>query len=243
MTSENSDRNFNEERYAQIRNETDLVRGDQRIRAVLDLMRPFRGAKLLDVGCTDGFLSALFREEGFYTIGVDASPSAVERAKSRCHEAFVGDLDKPPLPFQDAIMDLVFAGEVIEHVFRTEEFLEELRRVTKPGGHLILTTPNLAWWLNRLVLMVGWQPFFSEVGTRPSNTGNPLRSKALTPAGHIRLFTASSLKNLLQRSGWRVEALRGAGLVERQPLRTFNKVISRWFPSLASDLIVLCRRE
>lgn len=237
------ERNFNEERYAEARNETATFRSDPRLRAVLDLIRPFSGGRILDAGCTDGFLSILFKEEGFYTIGVDASPTAVERAKTRCHEAMVADLGKPPLPLPDESVDVVFAGEVIEHIFRTEEFLEELRRVTKPGGHLLLTTPNLACWLNRVVLLLGWQPFYTEVGTRPSNTGNPLRSKTLAPAGHIRLFTPSSLRDLMQRCGWKVVAMRGAGLMDRPLVKQVDRAMSRCFPSLASDMIVLAQKD
>ncbi len=235
-------KNFNEERYAGVQNDPVTFRSDPRIRQVLSLIRPFRGGRLLDVGCTDGFLSAIFREEGFYTIGVDASPSALEKAKSRCDETHVADLEKQSLPLPNTSVDLVFAGEVVEHVFRTEEFLEELARVTKSGGHLVLTTPNLACWLNRIGLLFGWQPFFSEVGTRPSNFGNPLRSTS-DPAGHIRLFTASSLRDLLERCGWKVLEFRGAGLMERPPVRWIDRGISRLFPPLASNLIALCEKK
>lgn len=236
-------KNFNEERYADTHNDSAAFRADPRIRQVLSLLAPFRGGRLLDVGCMDGFLSSIFRDEGMRTVGVDASPTAIERAKRNGHEAYVADLDKPPLPLPDASVDLVFAGEVVEHVFRTEEFLEELARVTKAGGHLVLTTPNLACWLNRVVLLVGWQPFFTEVGTRPGKSGNPLRTVDLAPAGHIRLFTASSLRDLLERSGWQVLEFRGAGLMERKPVRWVDRLISRLVPSLASDLIVLCRKK
>jgi 2-polyprenyl-3-methyl-5-hydroxy-6-metoxy-1,4-benzoquinol methylase len=243
ISNDASPKNFNEERYAEAHNDPASFRADPRIRQVLGLISGFRGARLVDVGCTDGHLSAIFREEGFYTIGVDASPTAVERAKARCHEAHVANLETSPLPLPNESVDLVVAGEVIEHVFRTEEFLEELGRVTKKGGHLVVTTPNLACWLNRIVLLFGWQPFYSEVGTRPSAFGNPLRTASLAPAGHIRLFTASSLCDLLERCGWKVMALRGAGLMERKPVRWVDRAISKLAPSLASDLIVLCQKK
>jgi 2-polyprenyl-3-methyl-5-hydroxy-6-metoxy-1,4-benzoquinol methylase len=236
-------KNFNEERYADSRNDPAEFRKSQRLRQVLDLLGPLRGGRLLDVGCMDGFLSVLFRDEGFHVIGVDASPTAIAGAKERGLEAYVGDFDKPPLPLPDGAVDVVFAGEVLEHIFRTEEFLEELARVTKPGGHLVLTTPNLACWLNRIVLLFGWQPFFSEVGTRASHCGNPLRSGSAESAGHIRLFTLSSLRDLLGRCGWEVIDFRGAGLMENRFARPVDRTLSKWVPALASDLIMFCRKK
>jgi 2-polyprenyl-3-methyl-5-hydroxy-6-metoxy-1,4-benzoquinol methylase len=51
---------------------------------------------------------------------------------------------------------VVFAGEIIGHLFYTEEFLEELHRILKPDGTLILSTPNLVSWANPICLIFGW---------------------------------------------------------------------------------------
>ena len=63
-----------------------------------------------------------------------------------------------PLPFADASFDLVWCSEVIEHLEQPAASLAELRRVTKPGGELVLTTPNSYAWLFRALAVVGFTP-------------------------------------------------------------------------------------
>ena len=234
---------FNEQRYGALNPAAAGVEGDDRIRLMLELVRKHAapGRKILDVGCTDGFLSRFFKDMGLYAIGVDASASAVETAKAVCDEAYVAELGTHALPIADGTADLVWAGEVIEHIFDTEFFLEDLRRAMAPGGRLILSTPNLAAWLNRISLILGQQPFFTEVGVRASNSGSFLR-KVSQPAGHIRNFTPSSLRHLLTECGFAVESFQGASILQGKSVRGLDRLIGRAVPSLASDLVFVCRK-
>jgi 2-polyprenyl-3-methyl-5-hydroxy-6-metoxy-1,4-benzoquinol methylase len=232
---------FNESRYGSVRFAGEDVKFDDRVQTVLRLIRATGAKRILDVGCGDGFLSAEFRKMGMYVIGVDASPGAVEAAKARCDEAYVADLGHARLPVPDACADLIWAGEIIEHIFDTETFVEDLLRVLQPGGRLILSTPNLASWINRVSLLLGQQPFFTELGVRKSNWGSFLR-KPGEPAGHIRNFTPSGLRHLLVSCGWTFESLHGAGLIVSKALRPFDRLVSHALPSLATDLILICRK-
>lgn len=236
-------REFNEKRYGAVDRAAQGVEGDDRIRLMLDLVRRHAapGRRILDVGCTDGFLSRFFKDMGLYAIGVDASASAVTAAKAVCDEAYVAELGSGPLPVPDGSVDLVWAGEVIEHLFDTEFFLEDLRRVLAPGGRLILSTPNLAAWLNRISLLLGQQPFFTEVGVRESNFGSFLR-KVSQPAGHIRNFTPSSLRHLLGQCGFSVESVHGASILTGKAVARLDRLIGRIAPGLASDLVFVCRK-
>jgi 2-polyprenyl-3-methyl-5-hydroxy-6-metoxy-1,4-benzoquinol methylase len=232
---------FNEARYGNIRFDTGDVQFDDRVQTVMGLIRSTGAKRILDVGCGDGFMSQEFRKLGMYVIGVDASPGAVEAAKTRCDEAYVADLGNARLPLPDGCADLIWAGEIIEHVFDTESFLEDLLRVMQPGGRLILSTPNLASWINRISLLFGQQPFFTELGVRKSNWGSIFR-KAGEPAGHIRNFTPNGLRHLAVSCGWKFESLHGAGLIVSKSLRGFDRIVSHAVPSLATDLIIICRK-
>jgi 2-polyprenyl-3-methyl-5-hydroxy-6-metoxy-1,4-benzoquinol methylase len=234
---------FNEARYGKFDFDRDVPVLEDRMVVVLDLIRGLGAKRILDVGCTDGFLSEKFRAMGMYTVGVDASPGAVEsaKAKGRVDEAYVADLGRQPLPLPDGSVDLVWAGEIIEHIFDTEAFIDDLKRVLAPGGRLVLSTPNLASWINRISLLLGQQPFFTEVGVRPSNSGSFLR-KVTTPAGHIRVFTPSSLRHLLKAGGWEVESLRGASILTTGMGARVDRVLGRVVPSLATDMICVCRK-
>jgi 2-polyprenyl-3-methyl-5-hydroxy-6-metoxy-1,4-benzoquinol methylase len=232
---------FNEARYGDVHLKVEELVLDDRVNSVIRLVKKLGGKRILDVGCTDGFLSQEFRKQGLYAIGVDASAKAIENARGRCDEVHVADLGKERLPLPDACVDLIWAGEIIEHIYDTEAFAEELLRVMQPGGRLLLSTPNLASWINRISLLLGAQPFYTEVGVRPSNSGSFLR-KVSQPAGHIRVFTPSALRNLLVSVGWTFESMHGAGIIQGRMFRGLDKAISRAFPSLATDLICICRK-
>ncbi len=85
-----------------------------------------------------------------------------------------GELEHGGLPLADGCADAVLFSEILEHLVDPDQALDELRRVLRPGGHLMLSTPNLAAWYNRALLLAGVQPVFSEVSLRGS-TGVPVR--------------------------------------------------------------------
>ena len=79
-------------------------------------------------------------------------------------------------------------SELIEHLVDTDSALDEAWRVLKPGGWLLLSTPNLAAWYNRGLLALGVQPVFSEVSLR-GVFGRP----GTVVAGHLHMFTRRHL--------------------------------------------------
>jgi ubiquinone/menaquinone biosynthesis C-methylase UbiE len=104
------------------------------------------GRDVLDVGCNTGYGTIRFMPVARRVVGVDVSPRAIEAARLRATDGrpeFVlgGGLE---LPFPDDSFDLVTSFQVLEHVPDPRVFLRELTRVTRPGGHVILATPNAA---------------------------------------------------------------------------------------------------
>ena len=101
---------------------------------------------VLDVGCNIGYGTALVGRESRETIGVDVSPKSVEAANEQNAAANIRYqvIDGLRLPFGNATFDLVVSFQVIEHIFAPDSYLSEIRRVLKPGGTVILTTPNAA---------------------------------------------------------------------------------------------------
>ncbi len=82
-------------------------------------------------------------------------------------------------PLKENSVDLIIAHEIIEHLFDTDHFVKEIKRVLKPGGFVIISTPNLASLKNRLKLLFGLYPQYLEY----SKQG----------AGHIHLYTSQVL--------------------------------------------------
>jgi SAM-dependent methyltransferase len=119
-------------------------RGRRRcIRAVLDGLEFGPDARILDAGCGGGRTLDDLAEYGRVS-GVDLSEFAVEAARARGHEDVrVGPVET--LPWSDGSFELVTALDVIEHTQDDRATLRELRRVTTPGGHAIITVPAYQW--------------------------------------------------------------------------------------------------
>jgi len=164
---------------------------------------------------------------------MDWSGEAVKRAASYGLTVVQGSVDSPGLPIADASVDVVVFSEIIEHLVDTDAALGELRRVLRPGGTLLLSTPNLAAWFNRGLLALGVQPLFSEVSLRAIH-GRP----GSEVVGHLHLFTRRALISLLTANGFRVERVAGAGYHDvPRVLRPLDRLF-RWRSSTAAILLV-----
>jgi len=139
--------------------------------------------------------------------------------------------------------DVVLFLEVLEHIIDDPKHVfSEINRILKPGGYLFLTTPNMAWIFNRLLLLFGKQPqlYLSS-----------LRYGYKSEIGHFREYTAEELMYLL-RSSFRIEkcayvdVVGTQGLVrERKLLRVLYypyKFLCAVKPSLRSQIAMVCRK-
>jgi 2-polyprenyl-3-methyl-5-hydroxy-6-metoxy-1,4-benzoquinol methylase len=98
------------------------------------------GNSLLDIGSGIGFFNTVFREFGFKKIvALDKDKKSLE--KNTADEKYLINLEKQ-LSFPNNYFDCVFAAEIIEHLEKRKQLLNEIYRVLKPNGYLILTTPN-----------------------------------------------------------------------------------------------------
>ena len=116
------------------------------LRAYDEAVAHAAGRDVLDVGCNTGYGTLRFAPVAERVVGIDVSPRAIDAARQRAtggRPEFVlgGGFD---LPFPDASFDLVTSFQVLEHVPDPVAFLRELARVARPGGTVILATPNAA---------------------------------------------------------------------------------------------------
>jgi 2-polyprenyl-3-methyl-5-hydroxy-6-metoxy-1,4-benzoquinol methylase len=128
-----------------------LGRGHGRIHALVASLLAARnaGGTLADVGCGTGDLWRATRDRFARGIGVDA----VRYPELPQDIAFEqADLDRDRLPLGDAAADVTAAVEVIEHLENPRAFVRELARITKPGGWVVVTTPNQLSLLSLLTL-------------------------------------------------------------------------------------------
>ena len=173
--------------------------------------------KVLDIGC--GKAQFLFdvteslRTQHQATLKRVAVVDLVRAENSRLDlitpkpEFFQQSVDGQKLPFPDGSFDFVSCNHVLEHIFETEKFLREIRRVVKPDGLVVISVPNCAAWMNRLAFLFGGTPLGAEVGTESVTYGFfprflQERLKNFEPSGHIRDFTPRSLSDLTAACGF-----------------------------------------
>jgi 2-polyprenyl-3-methyl-5-hydroxy-6-metoxy-1,4-benzoquinol methylase len=150
------------------------------------------GRRVLDVGCSSGYLARPLVERGCTVVGLERDPVAAEEARAVCEEVLVGDVETMDLPFEEGSFDVVLCGDLIEHLRDPEAFLVRVRPLLRAGGRLVLTTPNVANWAMRLGLLAGrWR--YTERG--------------ILDRTHTHLFTRATLVETLERAGYRVVEL------------------------------------
>ncbi len=210
--------------------------------SIARLVRSYDPVRLLDAGCSAGDMTRALRYRcpGSKIIAIDIAECG-DKVRQTVDAFYRVELGVQPIPVRDGYFDTVHCSEVLEHVFYTENMLRELARVTCKDGYLILTTPNLASWCNRLFVLLGLQPFLTDTGVEESDNGNYL-TRASVPPGHIRSFTMRSLVCLLERTGWEIVERRGQGMLSNRWGR-WDSWVSRWWPAMASDLVVVGRKK
>ena len=215
-------------------------RAQRQARMLTEMLRDFAGpAVIVDLGCGDGSALAVAAERNpaHRFAGIDWSGDALRSAQA-LGLMVVRSGVAANLPVADGVADVVIMSELIEHLVDPDGAVAEARRVLRPGGSLLLSTPNLAAWYNRGLLALGIQPIFSEVSLR-GVFGRPGR----VVAGHLRLFTRRALTGFLTASGFRCVTVTGARYHDvPRPLGPLDRAFCRW-PAAASILLVHARKE
>jgi SAM-dependent methyltransferase len=138
-----------------------------------------------------------------------------------------------------ATFDVVFCGEVLEHLFAPDALLGDIHRVLHDDGIAVISTPNLAYWRNRVLLLFGISPLYLENAAemklgrrfRALGQGNPTE-------GHVKVFTYRALRDAL--------TLRGFEVVDVVSTVTWpnrlDRTLGRLSHSLAANNVLVARK-
>lgn len=227
-----------------------------RFRALLAALPP-APAHVLEIGTTPGQFTGILRQAGYEVSGVDLFPQQrAELWRSLGVEVRYCNLDEQPLPYDDAQFDAAVFSEVIEHLGGSPlPALREMARVLRPGGRLVLTTPNQLYIKSRLRTLADvllGRPFepFDEFRRAMRLKG------AQRYYNHSRLYTMQELRWLLAESGLEVALARYGDAWEqvgieparilRHPLRVAAKsalwLLTSAFPVWRSMLMLVGRK-
>ncbi len=185
--------------------------------------------RVVEIGAGGAAFSRRLAARGVRSVVADIEPIACREAWPS--SAVVLDASRS-LPLRTGSLAGLFMGELIEHLFDTGALLTECHRVLRPGGCLVLTTPNLAGLQDRLGFLLGHSPRHVDA------LHEYLRL-------HIRPFTKQALLTALRRHGFTPVAVRGNHVVWRWS--NGRRLRLRWpaqlFPGLAGSLVVAAVRE
>jgi SAM-dependent methyltransferase/regulator of replication initiation timing len=157
------------------------------------------GKRVLELGCSTGYMSRILRDRGCRVIAVEQDAAAATRARQFCERVIVGDVEQLDLrrTLAKDRFDVVVAADVLEHLKDPLALLRALRSFIRADGYLVVSLPNVAHGSVRLALLGGVFKY-TEIG--------------LLDRTHLRFYTRQSMEELFDQAEYAI------GPIERQIL-------------------------
>lgn len=208
-------------------------RFDFLLKVLADYFKP--GSKFLDLGSFNGYLMLGAKLIGYEASGTDLK-QFVEGAKDLSSyynfNNLPADLSSEPIPYPDNSFDLILFSETLEHLnFYPLDLFKEISRVLKPGGSVIITTPNLLR-LNNVFKMIIGRSLNHEI------------EKDYGPGTHYREYSFKEIKYLGEQSGLNISKHQAKNF-KYPVLSSAAKIadlLSIFFPARRRDLIIIAKK-
>ncbi len=181
---------------------------NKRTHLLLQLMKNEKKTRVLDIGCQSGELCHQLLQLGHEPYGVEIVEVLIDTARARYSQIKfeLADCEKH-LPFGDKFFDIVWAGDVIEHIRFTDVFVNEINRVLKPGGVFALSTPMHNKIKNVIISLCNYEKHFDP------------------EFPHLRFYSLRSLTNTLEKRGFKITSVDYIGRI--RPIASSMFVLSR----------------
>jgi 2-polyprenyl-3-methyl-5-hydroxy-6-metoxy-1,4-benzoquinol methylase len=164
--------------------------GDRFSRNRLFIEEASKYRNVLECGCSTGFLSRQLAAGGARVVGIEIDTEAAEKARQFCARVLSLDLNQPD--WSRALgeqFDLVTYGDVLEHLLEPQAVLRETKNALAPGGRVLISLPNIAYWTMRVKLLLGKFEY---------------ESMGLLDHTHLRFFTFHTARKMIEQAGYRI---------------------------------------
>jgi len=149
--------------------------------------------KVLEVGCATGYISEKLKENGCKVVGIEIDKKAGKLAKKFCKDVIISDVESlKNIPYKKNYFDVILFGDVLEHLKNPLNVLKNLRRYLKNNGYIVISVPNIAFWLIRLRLFFGKFDY---------------KDYGIMDKTHLRFFTFKTVKELLKDAGYKISRI------------------------------------
>lgn len=199
----------------------DPIRIKKAIKFVKQHFNKVEGLSILELGVAKGGVADLLRREGVDCFGIDINPRKIEGVN-----IIQADLNEK-FPKFKIKFDVIFAGEVMEHIFDDVKFIQNCRNLLKGGGVLIITVPNLSFSANRLLMFFGKMPLF------------------VYAPYHYHIYNKKVVENLIKQNGFEILKTTSSHCLfstRRNKFGRIFEILGDIFPFLGAHLIVCAEK-
>ncbi len=200
----------------------DPIRIKKAIKFIRRYLGDIKGLNILECGIAKGGVADLLKNEGANCFGVDINPRNIEGVNIK-----QADLNRG-FPEFGIKFDVIFVGEVIEHLFDDVKFVKDCKNLLKPNGLLIITVPNLLFSANRLLMLFGQMPKYFVYA--------PF---------HYHIYNKKTIENLIKQEGFEILKTISSHILfstRRNKLGRIFEILGDVFPSFGAHLIVCARK-
>lgn len=158
-------------------------------------------SSVLEIGCGTGAFGALVKQQrGCRYTGVELMSQAAELARSQLDEVIVANIEQTPLPFPQQSFDCLVCNDVLEHLVDPWAALRTLTGFLRPGGYIVISLPNVRFSevVKNLVVRKRWE----------------YENEGVLDRTHLRFFTESSVRTLVESANVEVLQLRGINAIK-----------------------------
>ena len=161
--------------------------------------------KILDVGCSEGYLGEYFKKLGHTVVGVEMDPHAAHKATIVLDYVYKGSIQNYFKDHYEENFDAILFGDVLEHISDPKQILEICHNHLSQNGFIISSLPNVAHAAIRTMLLEGrWN--YSDLG--------------ILDKTHLRFFTKDSAKKLFEESNYEIQEIKQVHL----PINLVDKI-------------------